>query len=81
MSGLRAQNKADKTLRIREAAWSLFVEQGYEAATVRGIAKRPAASTPISAKIVTACLSWASASGRRPEALKRSARLLRRAAS
>jgi AcrR family transcriptional regulator len=40
MSGLRAQNKADKEARIREAAWALFAERGYEAATVREIAQR-----------------------------------------
>ena len=40
MSGLRAKNKADKEARIREAAWALFAEQGYEAATVREIAQR-----------------------------------------
>jgi TetR/AcrR family transcriptional regulator, cholesterol catabolism regulator len=40
MSGLRAQNKADKEARIREAAWALFAERGFEAATVREIAQR-----------------------------------------
>ena len=40
MSGLRAKNKADKEARILEAAWALFAEQGYEAATVREIAQR-----------------------------------------
>jgi AcrR family transcriptional regulator len=40
MSGLRAQNKADKEARILEAAWALFVERGYDATTVREIAQR-----------------------------------------
>ncbi|MCK6522337.1 TetR/AcrR family transcriptional regulator [Myxococcota bacterium] len=40
MSGLRAQNKADKEARIREAAWALFAERGFEGATVREIAQR-----------------------------------------
>src|SRR4051794_18799773 len=38
--GLREQNKLDKRQRIRAAARELFSKHGYEAATLRQIAKR-----------------------------------------
>jgi len=38
--GLREQNKLDKRQRIRTAARELFTKRGYEAATLRQIAKR-----------------------------------------
>jgi AcrR family transcriptional regulator len=38
--GLREQNKLDKRLRIRAAARELFSRHGYDAATLRQIAKR-----------------------------------------
>jgi AcrR family transcriptional regulator len=38
--GLREQNKLDKRQRIRAAARELFSQRGYEAATLRQIAKR-----------------------------------------
>lgn len=37
---LRARNKQEKGRRIAEAAWGVFVERGYEAATTREIAAR-----------------------------------------
>lgn len=37
---LRARNKQEKGRRIAEAAWAVFVERGYEAATTREIAAR-----------------------------------------
>jgi AcrR family transcriptional regulator len=39
-AGRRAQNKADKLNRIREAARELFTEKGYDATTMRDIAAR-----------------------------------------
>ena len=38
--GLRKRNKEDKLQRIREAAWALFSERGYEATTTRAVAER-----------------------------------------
>lgn len=38
--GLRQRNKEDKLQRIRDAAWSLFTEQGYDATTTRAVAER-----------------------------------------
>jgi AcrR family transcriptional regulator len=39
-TGLREQHKREKQQRIREAARELFAERGYDAATMRQIAKR-----------------------------------------
>lgn len=39
MTGRREQNKDDKRRRIREAAWRLFGELGYDGATTKAIAK------------------------------------------
>lgn len=36
----RARNKLDKRERIRDAAWALFVEQGYARTTTREVAER-----------------------------------------
>jgi AcrR family transcriptional regulator len=38
--GLRERNKADKLLRIRQAAHELFTEKGYDHTTTREIARR-----------------------------------------
>ena len=38
--GRRERNKAEKLLRIKEAAYGLFAEKGYDQATVRDIARR-----------------------------------------
>lgn len=38
MTGRREQNKDDKRRRIREAAWRLFSELGYDGATTKAIA-------------------------------------------
>jgi AcrR family transcriptional regulator len=38
--GLRERNKRDKLRRIKAAAWALFQEKGYDAATTREIAIR-----------------------------------------
>ena len=38
--GLRKRNKEDKLHRIREAAWALFTEHGYDATTTRAVAER-----------------------------------------
>lgn len=40
MSGLREQKKAEKLQAIREAAWALFAEKGFEDTTVREICER-----------------------------------------
>ncbi len=40
MPGRRELNKEDKRRRIRDAAWSLFREHGFDATTTRAIAER-----------------------------------------
>nr|BBH86323.1 hypothetical protein KTC_10740 [Thermosporothrix sp. COM3] len=38
MSGLRERNKQEKLRRIQQAAWHLFMQQGFEATTTRQVA-------------------------------------------
>lgn len=38
--GLRQRNKEDKLQRIRDAAWQLFTQQGYDVTTTRAVAER-----------------------------------------
>lgn len=40
MSGLREQKKAEKLQAIRDAAWALFAEKGFDDTTVRAICQR-----------------------------------------
>ena len=40
----REQNKRDKRRRIRQAAWELFVERGYEDTTTAAVARGAGAS-------------------------------------
>lgn len=43
--GLRAKQRDERLREVREAAWSLFEDQGYEATTVRQIAAEANVST------------------------------------